>query len=87
MQFDSWQSFWEMGGYGFFVWLSFGVTMLCMLGIVVESWWAKKYIVKQLIAQKARQQRIHKSKQNSVHLSAKLNKVQHADSQGVKNES
>ncbi|MFT6952241.1 MAG: heme exporter protein D, partial [Paraglaciecola sp.] len=27
MYFDSLSQFWEMGGYGFFVWLSFGVSI------------------------------------------------------------
>ena len=37
IQFESWQAFWDMGGYGFFVWLSFGVTLLAVLAIVYET--------------------------------------------------
>ncbi|MCP3429866.1 heme exporter protein CcmD, partial [Opacimonas viscosa] len=34
MQFESWQAFWHMGGYAFYVWTSFGVTFLAM-GLIV----------------------------------------------------
>ena len=62
MQFDSWQAFFDMGGYGFYVWLSFGVSGLAMLAIVIESIWAKKQIKADVLAQQARAERIRKSK-------------------------
>ena len=37
MQFESWQAFWHMGGYAFYVWASFGVTFLAMGLIVLNS--------------------------------------------------
>jgi heme exporter protein D len=33
MNWDSWSAFWQMGGAGFYVWGSYGVTLLA---IVVE---------------------------------------------------
>ena len=36
MKFDSFQAFIEMGGYGFYVWLSYGLTFL-LLGLLVLS--------------------------------------------------
>jgi heme exporter protein D len=30
MQFNTWSEFFAMGGYGYFVWMSFGVTALAM---------------------------------------------------------
>lgn len=35
MQWGSLAEFLAMGGYGFYVWTSFGVTALCMLGEVL----------------------------------------------------
>ncbi|MBB1077704.1 heme exporter protein CcmD [Rhodoferax sp. 4810] len=35
MQWHSWAEFWAMGGYGFYVWGSFGATALV---IVAEIW-------------------------------------------------
>ncbi len=38
MIWSSWNDFWAMGGYGLYVWGSFGVTALCM---AVEVAWVK----------------------------------------------
>jgi len=32
MIWESWQAFWAMGGYGLYVWGSFGMTLLCVVG-------------------------------------------------------
>ncbi len=32
MIWSSWSSFWHMGGYGFYVWGSFFMTLLCIGG-------------------------------------------------------
>lgn len=58
MQFDSLQAFLDMGGYGFYVWLSFGVTFLAMLVLVFEGVWAKKQLIVRFGAQIARKKRI-----------------------------
>ena len=39
MIWNSWNDFWAMGGYGLYVWGSFGVTALCML---VEIVWVQR---------------------------------------------
>lgn len=39
MEWASWSDFWSMGGYGFYVWGSYGVTALCIL---VEVWYLKR---------------------------------------------
>ena len=38
MQWGSVSEFFAMGGYGLYVWVSFGVTALCMLGEVFAVW-------------------------------------------------
>ena len=30
MNWESWSAFWQMGGAGFYVWGSYGVTFLCL---------------------------------------------------------
>jgi len=42
MQFDSFSDFIAMGGYGFYVWLSFGTCALILLGILFSSLRDKK---------------------------------------------
>ena len=39
MIWNSWNDFWAMGGYGLYVWGSFGATALCML---VEIFWVQR---------------------------------------------
>jgi heme exporter protein D len=38
MIWSSWNDFWAMGGYGLYVWGSFGVTALC---VALEMLWVK----------------------------------------------
>ena len=38
MIWNSWSEFWAMGGYGIYVWGSFGVTALCL---ALEMIWVK----------------------------------------------
>ncbi|MDM7861959.1 heme exporter protein CcmD [Alteromonas sp. ASW11-36] len=58
MQFDSFSEFLNMGGYGFFVWLSFGITAAAMVAIVIESRLAQKRLVREILAEQARKDRI-----------------------------
>ena len=38
MQWGSLTEFLEMGGYGLYVWTSFGATALCMVGEALAVW-------------------------------------------------
>ena len=58
MQFDSFQAFLDMGGYGFYVWLAFTVTFAAMALLVFESIWAKKQLIVRFSAQLSRKKRI-----------------------------
>jgi heme exporter protein D len=64
MYFDSWSAFWDMGGYGFFVWLSFGVTILSMAMLVVESMFAKRTLLVKIALEQSRKKRIEANKQS-----------------------
>jgi len=45
MNWNSWTEFWAMGGYGLYVWGSFGVTALC---VALEMIWVKNARAKAL---------------------------------------
>jgi len=51
MQFESLSAFFDMGGYAFFVWLSYGVSAL-LLTLLVYTSHTKHRNVKQKIAQR-----------------------------------
>jgi len=55
MQFDSINAFFAMGGYGFYVWLSYGVTALMIALLVIMSCYSHKK-TKQQIAQRYRRE-------------------------------
>jgi len=65
MQFDSFSSFVSMGGYAFYVWLSFGVTFGAMLLLVVESFSQHKRLLKVVLKEQQRQLRIKEARQKS----------------------
>ncbi|MEO2266870.1 heme exporter protein CcmD [Pseudoalteromonas pernae] len=62
MQFDSLSDFFAMGGYAFYVWLSFGSCALILIGLLVSSLREKRVLLAQVAAQSAREQRIEKAK-------------------------
>ena len=55
MQFDSFSAFIAMGGYGFYVWLSYGVSILALALLVFSSITDHKKI-KQQIAQRQKRE-------------------------------
>lgn len=48
MQWNSWIDFFEMGGYAYYVWFSFGMTFVCifweLLSLKIRFRSAKQYI-------------------------------------------
>lgn len=58
MQFDTMTEFLNMGGYGLYVWLAFGLGLLSVALLWFESWWTKKRLLLKVITEQKRQQRI-----------------------------
>ncbi|MBR8842690.1 heme exporter protein CcmD [Pseudoalteromonas sp. JC3] len=65
MQFESFSEFLAMGGYGFYVWLSFGSCALILAGMLVGSILDGKKLKQAVKAQMAREARIKKAKKES----------------------
>ncbi len=63
MAFDSLAGFFAMGGYGFYVWLSYSVTFLALIVLIVNSNAKKKKILKSVEQRLSREKRI-KNAQN-----------------------
>lgn len=62
--FTSWQGFFLMGGYGFYIWFAVAITLLSLLGLLVHTSWQHRRILAQLSCQKSREQRIRQSQQS-----------------------
>ena len=71
MQFDSFSAFLAMGGYGFYVWLSFGVSTVLILALIFSSTRGHKQIIKNIALRqqreaKLRQMRKQKSRPSNI---------------------
>lgn len=58
MHFDSFSDFLAMGGYGFFIWLAYGLTYLLLIGLVGYCFWEVKAFRHHIQQKLARAQRI-----------------------------
>jgi heme exporter protein D len=63
LNFASWSEFWQMGGYGLFVWISFGSTYALLLILWWQSYRSQGQLLKSLAAKHAREQRVRQQQQ------------------------
>jgi heme exporter protein D len=48
MNWGSWSNFWHMGGYGFYVWGSYAVALVCIIAEIVLLAQRKRTLLRQL---------------------------------------
>lgn len=58
MQFDSFSAFINMGGYGFYVWLSYGVATVLLLILILSSVTGHKQVIKNIAQRKQREDKL-----------------------------
>ncbi|MGB0895305.1 MAG: heme exporter protein CcmD [Parashewanella sp.] len=58
MQFDSLQDFFNMGGYAFFVWCSYGISLTSLFILIFMSCKKEGKLLKQLKQKLEREQRL-----------------------------
>ena len=63
MQFESLADFINMGGYAFYVWLSFGVTFAAMAIIAIQSLIKHRNLLRQVVVEQERKARIKQARQ------------------------
>ncbi len=63
MQFESWADVIAMGGYGFFVWLSYGVSIIATLALIIVFKLEQRALTRAVVAQSARQLRIKQAQE------------------------
>ncbi|EKB16928.1 TPA: heme exporter protein CcmD [Aeromonas veronii] len=57
MHFASFSDFMAMGGYAFYVWLSFGLTLVCLVGIIISTRMKTRSLLAELRNKQAREAR------------------------------
>lgn len=65
MQFESFSDFIHMGGYAFYVWLSFAVTFGAMALVAVQSYVKHRALLKAVMVEQERKARIKKARQQA----------------------
>ncbi|MFZ7304616.1 heme exporter protein CcmD [Avibacterium avium] len=56
MFFESVSDFLNMGGYGFYVWLSYGVSFLAITGLILQGVMSKKKLINEIKREQQRAQ-------------------------------
>ena len=58
MFFESWQDFLQMGGYGFYVCLSHGISFAAIVILAIQSYRDKSAVLREVRREQAREQRV-----------------------------
>ena len=58
MFFESWQDFLQMGGYGFYVWLSYGISFAAIVILAIQSYRDKSAVLREVRREQAREERV-----------------------------
>ena len=58
MFFESWQDFLQMGGYGFYVWLFYGIFFAAIVILAIQSYREKSAVLCEVRREQAREQRV-----------------------------
>ena len=61
MFFESWSDFIQMGGYGFYVWLAYGVSLLSILVLALQSLWGRNSVLTEVRRDEQRAARLKQS--------------------------
>jgi len=63
MQFDSFSAFINMGGYGFYVWLSFGVSAVLLALLIFSSKSGHQQIIKNIASRQQREDKLRQARE------------------------
>ena len=63
MQFNNFSEFINMGGYGFYVWLSFGAAALILTLLLVSSKAGHQQIINQIAKRKQREDKLRQARE------------------------
>jgi heme exporter protein D len=66
MQFDSFSAFIEMGGYGFYVWLSYGVSATLIISLLISSIIGHKNTIKSIAIRQARDEKLRQVRKQQI---------------------
>ena len=63
MFFQSWSDLIHMGGYGFYVWLSYSLSFIAIVALIIQSLMGKSAVLKSVKYEQQREARLQKMQQ------------------------
>ena len=66
MFFQSWSDFINMGGYGFYVWLSYGISLVTMIILAIQSVKGRKTVIKEVLREQQREARLNQANKGNT---------------------
>lgn len=66
MFFQSWSDFINMGGYGFYVWLSYGISLVAMIILAIRSVKGRKTVLKEVLREQQRETRLNQANKGNT---------------------
>ncbi len=75
MQFDSFSAFLDMGGYGFYVWLSFGVSAVLILVLIVSSMIGHQQVINNIAIRQQREDKLRQVRKQGKNAKRNANQV------------
>lgn len=66
MFFETWSDFLDMGGYGFYVWLAYGISAVTIAVLIVQSVRGKNAVFSEIRKEQQREVRIAQSRKTNT---------------------
>ena len=63
MFFQSWSDLIHMGGYGFYVWLSYGLSFIAIVALIIQSLMGKSAVLRFVKREQQRESRLQQVQQ------------------------
>ena len=63
MFFQSWSDLIHMGGYGFYVWLSYGLSFIAIVALIIQSLMGKSAVLKSVKREQQRESSLQQVQQ------------------------
>ena len=61
MFFQTWNDFFNMGGYGFYVWLSYGIRLVAIVALIVQIVKQHKTVLQSVLREAQREVRLQQA--------------------------
>ena len=66
MFFQTWRDFFHMGGYGFYVWLSYVVSLVAVIALIVQSVKQRKTVLQNVLREQQREERLQQANKGNT---------------------